>query len=330
MTELATLVAAGAGLTVAMVVLGAARLVASPADRVRGRMAALEDRAGQSVFAADVSVLRDRRASSFGPLDALLRRSEWTERTRLMLERAGLPFRVGEYLMLRALVGGGMAVLALVAAPLVGAGSAATAMVLAGFVVGWFLVPLYVSRRISKRAEALEGQVVQLCELMASMLSSGFGYMQALISTAQQLDPPMSTEMQRLVDTVQLGGDVDEALIEMSERLNSADFDIVVTAITIQRSSGGNLADILTGVASTMRDRQTFKLELKALTSRERYTAWILVLFPFGLGALMMFLAPDPYLRLITDSTARIILAAAIFLDVIGLIVIKRLMKVEY
>ena len=191
-------------------------------------------------------------------------------------------------------------------------------------------MPLYVSRRISKRAEALEGQVVQLCELMASMLSSGFGYMQALISTAQQLDPPMSTEMQRLVDTVQLGGDVDEALIEMSERLNSVDFDIVVTAITIQRSSGGNLADILTGVASTMRDRQTFELDLKALTSRERYTAWILVLFPFGLGALMMFLAPDPYLRLITDSTARIILAAAIFLDVIGLIVIKRLMKVEY
>ncbi len=330
MTDLATLVAVGAGLTVAMVVLGAARLVASPADRVRGRMAALEDRAGQTVFAADLKILRDRRASSFGPLDALLRRSEWTERTRLMLERAGLPFRVGEYLMLRALVGASVAVLVWGVGPTAGLGSATGALTIAGFVVGWFLPAFYIRRRINKRATALEGQVVQLCELMASMLSSGFGYMQALMSTAQQLDAPMSTEIQRLVDSVQLGGDVDEALLETSERLDSPDFSIVVTAITIQRSSGGNLADILSGVATTMRDRQSFYLELKALTSRERYTAMIITGIPVALGSVLILIAPETFGRLLTDSAGRMILAAALALDAIGYLVITRLTKIDY
>lgn len=329
--ELTPLVAAsGAGLTVLLFGLALIRVTASRDERVRDRVAALTRTATATAIGpapAEASLLRDRRVSNLPLLDALLRGRAWSVGTRDRLERAGLRLRVGEYLLLRLAVAAGCALLGLLlTSSLLNAGVFGA---LAGAPLGFMLPALWVRRRINARARMMEQQLVELTELMASMLSSGFGYMQALMSAAEQLDDPLATEVRRLVDTVQFGGEMDDALHELGLRLDSRDFDIVATALTVHRSAGGDLGEILRGVARTIRDRQSFARELSALTSRERYSAIVVAGFPIVIALVLTLMVPDIFGTLITEPTGRLILLAALILDGIGYFAIKRVSKIK-
>jgi tight adherence protein B len=305
---------------------------------------------GSRIELAEQSLLRDRGSGS-SLLERLLSPGARGEKTRATLERAGLPLRPGEYLMLRLLTAGlGLGAGFVVAdfagarsvfvfadiagtgsvfADIAGAVSLAMLFYVAGAVVGYVVPALYARRRIAKRRALIDEQLVEMTDLMASSMASGFGYMQALVSIAQQLDPPMSEEITKMVDDVNLGGDIDEALQSLSQRLESKDFDIVATAITIQRNAGGNLADILRGVAETIRARQSFKREVKALTAKESFSALIIAGFPIALVAVLAFLAPEIYGRLFTDLGGRIALGVALVLDSLAYFVIKAVTKLE-
>ena len=164
---------------------------------------------------------------------------------------------------------------------------------------------------------------------MASMLQSGFGYLQALNAVSEQVEEPLAGELTRMRDQIRLGAGVDEALVQLNDRLNSADFDMVATAILIQRTSGGSLAPILSGVAKTIRDRHLFRAEVAALTSRERYSAIVLAGFPLLLTALLNLMLPETFGRLFTDPVGRMILAVALVADATGYFLIKRATRLE-
>ncbi len=319
--------ASGAGLSVALIVFGASRLLAMPRERALGRLAELaaDDR---YVDSSDVDLLQDRRASAIPFLDALMRGRDWTTETRERLERANLPLKVGEYIALRVLLA---ITLALFAGVWISSMAGLPAFVLGPVgLVGGFLAPaLYVRRRITRRNATLESQLIEMCDVMASMLQSGFGYLQALVSTAEQVGPPLSVELTRLVDAMRLGSDAAEALGEMTRRMDSRDWEIIATAIEIQRASGGNLAEILSGVAATIRDRQSLQREVRALTSSERYAAIIIAGFPFLLVGALSVLLWETFGRLFYDPIGRMILVGAIIMDLIGYAVIKRVTKIE-
>jgi tight adherence protein B len=115
----------------------------------------------------------------------------------------------------------------------------------------------------------------------------------------------------------------------MTRRMDSRDWEIIATAIEIQRASGGNLAEILSGVAATIRDRQSLKREVRALTSSERYAAIIIAGFPFVLAGVLSLMLWETYGRLLYDPIGRMILAGAIVMDLIGYAVIQRVTKIE-
>jgi tight adherence protein B len=328
MTDAAPLIAIGAGLTAAFAVLGARQMVQVPDRRTEARLAALRGSAVE--VSGNLQILRDRRVSRLPLLDSLLRRTIDTERVRRKLQLAGLPLRIGEYFTLRLALAAIAVVAAVVANSSLGLGGLSVPLAGASGLFGWFAPALYVRRRAGQRAERIDAQLVEMCDLMASMLTSGFGYLQALGATARQLDDPLAGELRQLLDAVALGGDVDEAFLEMSERLSSADVDIVATAIIIQRSSGGNLSEILRGVARTVRDRQAVRLELRTLTSRERYSAVVVTGFPFLIVGALTLLLPETFGLLFRDPVGRMILGAAILLDLVGFMAIKRVSKVEY
>lgn len=318
--------ASGAGLSVALIVFGASRLLAMPRERALGRLAELAAD-GRYVDASEVDLLQDRRASSIPFLDALMRGRNWATETRERLERANLPLKVSEYIALRVL----LATLAAFAGVWISVMAGVPAFVLGPVgLFGGFLAPaLYVRRRIARRNATLELQLVEMCDVMASMLQSGFGYLQALVATAEQVGPPLSVELTRLIDAMRLGSDAGEALGEMTRRMDSRDWEIIATAIEIQRASGGNLAEILSGVAATIRDRQSLQREVRALTSSERYAAIIIAGFPFVLVGILSVLLWETFGRLVYDPIGRMILVGAIIMDLIGYAVIKRITKVE-
>ncbi len=318
--------ASGAGLSVALIVFSVGRLLAMPRERALGRLAELaaDER---YVDAAEVGLLQDRRASAIPFLDALMRGRNWATETQERLERANLPLRVGEYIALRVL----LATLAAFAGVWISTLAGLPAFIFGPVgLFGGFLVPaLYVRRRIARRNATLESQLIEMCDVMASMLQSGFGYLQALVATAEQVGPPLSLELTRLVDAMRLGSDAGEALGEMTRRMDSRDWEIIATAIEIQRASGGNLAEILSGVAATIRDRQSLKREVRALTSSERYAAIIIAGFPFVLAGVLSLMLWETYGRLLYDPIGRMILAGAIVMDLIGYAVIQRVTKIE-
>lgn len=328
--------ASGAGLAATLLVSGlliAARSGSAAIDQrvaaLRGESPYLRQTEVPSAGARTSSMLRDRRESRIRILDSLLRGRGWTAGTRLRLERGGLRLRVGEYLLLRALTAALGATLAFAFSGPLNAGGILPVLIAAGGVAGFALPAILLKLRISRRADQVDRQIVELCELMSSMLESGFGYMQTLASAAEQLEEPLASEVQRLVDAVRIGGDVDEALDTMANRLGSPDFDMVTTAITIHRSAGGDLAEILRGVASTVRDRQSFARELSALTSRERYSAFIVAGFPIVIWGALALLAPELFGRLVTEPAGNMILAAAVGLDLFGYLVIRRIAKIQ-
>jgi tight adherence protein B len=182
---------------------------------------------------------------------------------------------------------------------------------------------------VGRKRKLVEGQLIELCDLMASMLRSGFGYLQAITSTADQIGPPLSVELRRVVDSVRLGVDVDEAFEAMNDRLDSKDFTVLMTAMNIQRRSGGNLAEILDSVAETIRDRQALRQEIAALTAMEQATSVFAAGFPIVLIIVLMVLAPTPFRMLITDTVGRLILAGALSLDAVGFLVMRRVTRLE-
>ena len=146
---------------------------------------------------------------------------------------------------------------------------------------------------------------------------------------AEQLEAPLSEEVRRLVDAVRIGGDTDEALETMTQRLGSRDFEMVSTAISINRATGGDLAAILRGVGSTIRDRQSFAREVRALTARERFSAIIVAGFPFIIVGALTLMLPEMFAVLYTDFAGRLILAVAITMDVVGYMAIKHVSKIH-
>jgi tight adherence protein B len=326
MSYMPFLIAMLSGAAGTMALLGLVQVASAPNRRVRARLAAT---APVTYDIPELNLLRDRRASGFGPLDALLRRREWTEHTRDRLDRAGIPLRVGEYALMRLGAGAAGAIFGLLVSLGIGVGGVWVVLMPAAFFAATALPEVYVSIRIRQRSEEIESQLVQLCDVMSAMVSSGFGYLQAMQTAAERIMPPLSDEIRRMLDEITLGADVDQALEDLNRRLNSADFDIVATAIAIQRTTGGNLGDILHGVAATIRGRQSLKREIRTLTSQQRLSAFVVAALPFVLALGLMYLLPEPFARLITQPAGRLMLVTAIIMDGAAFLVIRRVSKMD-
>lgn len=326
----ALLLALAAGGTVASVAAAGGITLWLPRVRARQRVQALSGRAPlDAIHQASQTLLRDHRSSQFAFVDQWLQGRKNGSRTRLRLEQAGIPLRAGEFMLLRAL--------ALPLFSLLGftiANAAHDPLILAvgvtiGALAGLFGPVVYVKQRVKARRARVESQLVEMTELMAASMEAGVGYLQSLVSTMEQLEPPLSVELRRLTDEVRLGGDIDDAVDALKRRIDSKDFDVLATAIGIQRQNGGNLAGILKGVALTVRDRQSFRREVAALTSRERFSALIIAALPFLLVAALTAMLPQTYGLLFSTSAGRIALVSACVMDAIGYFAIKKVSRID-
>ncbi|MES4792073.1 MAG: hypothetical protein C4321_02980 [Chloroflexota bacterium] len=136
-------------------------------------------------------------------------------------------------------------------------------------------------------------------------------------------------EIRRTLRDVAMGASVEQALGALNERVGSPDFDIVITAILIQRSVGGNLAEILDNVAHTMRERERIKGEIRTLTSQQRMTGYVIGGIPIGLLIIFYMISPDFTGLLFTDPLGRLMLMGAFVSEVIGYLIIQRIVNIE-
>ncbi|MFP3855404.1 MAG: type II secretion system F family protein, partial [Anaerolineales bacterium] len=162
-------------------------------------------------------------------------------------------------------------------------------------IVGGFLPGMYVRRAQKARLKKFDQQLGDMLNLMVNGLRAGFSTLQAMEAVSRELPAPISTEFHRVVQEIQLGITMEEALDHMLRRINSDDLDMVITAINVQREVGGNLAEILDTISYTIRERVRIRGEIQALTAQGRATAWVISLLPVILMGIL-FLVNRPYL----------------------------------
>lgn len=278
-------------------------------------------RGSQPTGAAAVLLrLRSRASINLGGLSLVS--GTLVQRWTTDLDRAGLTLNAREYFMLRVGVSVVLVLLGFVLSPI-------PIISLALAPVGYFVVGLWLKRRITQRRFKLEGQLAELLETIASGLRAGFGFMQALEAGAEQMPPPMSTEIRRTLRDVAIGASVEDALQAMNTRVGSTDLDITITAVLIQRSVGGNLAEILESVAHTMRERDRIRGEIRTLTAQGRLGGYVIGGLPIALILGFTAIAPDFIKHLFTDPWGQAMLGGAVFMEILGFISINKIVNIE-
>lgn len=250
----------------------------------------------------------------------------WGERARVDLAQAGLTLKVSEYLLMRLFCA---VILSLAMLVLFSSSSLAIPILIGTAVLGFMLPGWYVGLRKGRRKDKLGKQLPEAVTLMANSLRSGFAFSQAMELAAGQVQEPIKAEFDQYLSDVSLGAPSDEALERMAERVGTYDMDMLVSTILIQRTTGGNLSEVLDNVAETIRERERLQGEIRALTASQRFAGLILSIYPLLLLLLFTAMAPSIWTVLYTDPAGRIVLAVAATLQVIGIVSIRRLLRLE-
>jgi tight adherence protein B len=238
------------------------------------------------------------------------------------LEHAGVNMRAGEFLV--AVGGTAFAAFAVGAA----LGGLLLATILAVVVVAGSRTLLHV--RVGRRRAKFEAQLEQTLPLMAGSLRAGFGIMQTLDAVARESDSPTAEEFGRVVMESRLGRDLGDSLQALSDRVESEDFHFVVQAIDIHREVGGDLAEVLTNVATTIRDRNRVRRSIQTLTAEGRISAGILLALPIVMFFVVQGLNPAYLEELTGTSAGRVMLAIGIALMTVGAVWMRRLIRLVF
>jgi tight adherence protein B len=285
-------------------------LVVNPAMDVRLDAAAGADRlAGVNERMSGIADRLIARRDSEGELDKAL-------------DAAGLNLRPGEFTLM-ALVG-------------------VMFMTMAGWLIGGFGLSalfamiasvgtlFYLNRRAEKRRKQFADQLTDTLGILIGSLRAGRGLPQAIELVSAEAPSPTSDQFRRILFETQVGRDMTESMMSVSERMKSPDFEWVARAVQINRELGGDLTEVLGNVAETIRDRRRIDRMVQALSAEGRASGWVLLALPFLMFGFLWWRTPDNVDLLLGTSLGRTLLAAALAGMVVGYFWIRRLVNIEY
>jgi tight adherence protein B len=243
------------------------------------------------------------------------------DRFARQLDRAGMTLRPQEWVLLRAALAVGAAVLlTLVIGPL---------GVPFGLFFGWMVTAVYHRRRARLKSERFSTQLPEALQLVIGSLRSGFSLPQALDAMLRESGEPMTTEFGRAMAETRLGMSLEDALDRLAVRVHNPDLSWAVMAIRVQREVGGNLAEVLSSTVETIRERERLRGHVRALSAEGRISAWILVALPICSAAFMFTFRSEYITPLVTDPRGLLMLLVAVALLCVGGFWLSRVVKVE-
>jgi tight adherence protein B len=251
------------------------------------------------------------------------------------LARADLRLKVSEYLGIWAGVTVGVPLLMLVFSvfiPTLGN----PLFVLVGLLIGFMIPRIWLGRRKSGRLNAFNKQLPDTIMLIANALRAGSSFLQAIELVVRESRPPISTEFARVIREVNLGLPFEQALENMVRRVRSDDLELMATAIAIQHTVGGNLAEILDSIAFTIRERIRIKGEIRTLTAQQRLSGYVVGFLPIALAGFLFVAAPgfmDPMFKnppsIMGLPAGVVILMFGGLMMFIGFMIIRRIVDIE-
>jgi tight adherence protein B len=272
----------------------------------------------------DVDITRETRTRESTRLGVLLSKLQLIQRLEESLWQAGLYVKASDMMLLMLVLGvaGGVAVA-------VWSGWQTFESVAAGVILGGSPL-LYVAWRKRQRLKAFDKQLPEILDLLKSSLNAGHTLQRALQVTVDEFGEPASSELRIVLEQNRLGVPLARALEYMLQRVPDENLRFLVVAVKIQSDVGSSLAGISGHLARTIRDRQRMEMKVRALTAQPRASALIGGLMPVFLVFALSFIAPEHNAILFHDPTGIRITEIAAALEVMALIVISRLTRVDY
>src|SRR5690242_4940937 len=201
-------------------------------------------------------------------------------------------------------------------------------MILAG--LGCAALPIvHVWWRRKKRFDAFLEQLPDALDLVSRALSAGHAFSEALHMVSLEMPEPLATEFRKAYEEQNLGLSLKLALENLTQRMPILDLKMCVTAILIQRETGGNLAEILEKVSYTIRERFRILGDLKTLTTSSRMSAWLLCALPIGVALAVTVMNPDYMSVLWKDPRGHYLIAAAMTMQITGMLIVRKILKIK-
>jgi tight adherence protein B len=240
-----------------------------------------------------------------------------------LIDRSGLNLTVGALLL--------MCLCAGVAAFLIVNTLSRLVFAAAVFGVGAAFIPIwFINFKAKSRIAKFEEQFPEAIDLLARALRAGHAFTTGLSMVADELPDPVGTEFRLAYDRQNFGMPMQDALKGLGERVPLLDARFFVTAVLTQREAGGNLSEVLDNLATVIRERFKVKRQVRVVTAHARITGWVLALLPPSLGLVLTMLAPKHMELLWTHPTGIRMVVVALILQVVGTLIIRKLVDVEY
>ncbi|MBN1246743.1 MAG: type II secretion system F family protein [Anaerolineae bacterium] len=198
-----------------------------------------------------------------------------------------------------------------------------------GVIAGFFLPRIYLGIRKNRRLKEFDSQLSDSLNLMVNSLRAGYSTMQALEVISNEMPAPICEEFGRVTLELQLGVPFETAMANLLRRMPSADLDLIITAMSVQREVGGNLAEVLDAISFTIRERVRIKGEIRTLTAQGRYTGYLITGLPFVLATFIYIVNPGFIDPLFSDPCGWIMIGISLVLIVVGYIAINKIVSIE-
>ncbi len=195
--------------------------------------------------------------------------------------------------------------------------------------IGFIIPDLIVGSKKSKRSAKINSQLPEALNIISNGLRAGFSFTQAIGIVTKEITGPISEEFNKVLRDNILGKALEEALTNMSERIDDEDLDMVITVFIIQRQVGGNLAEVLDTISKTIRERVKLKNDVKTLTAQGRISAVIVSLLPFAIAIGLSIISPGYLDIMFTTLIGKLMIIAAITSQIIGIFILTKLVDIK-
>jgi tight adherence protein B len=192
------------------------------------------------------------------------------------------------------------------------------------------LIPLFLLyRKKKKRLAKFEAQLPDALDLIARALKAGHAFSTGMKMVANEFDDPIGTEFGRTIDEINFGMAIEQALKSLLKRIACNDLKFFAMSLILHREIGGNLAEILGNISRLIRARFSLMGKVKVLSAQGKLSALVLILLPFFVATILLITAPTYHAVLFSDPVGRFIILTAIILQVLGIMVIRRIVSIR-
>jgi tight adherence protein B len=290
------------------------------ANRIARRLRIMS--AGAHTGGADVSIVKERLLSQSPTMQRLLMRVPRVRAVDRFLQQSGLSWNVSRLFTVTAAVFFAIFfAAAYVAIPVLIRLAGASAIAAIPY--------LYVTRARNKRLARFDEQLPDALDLMGRALRAGHAFPTALKMVGDEASDPLASEFAIAFDEVNFGIAMQDALMNLATRVPSTDLRYFVIAVLIQRETGGNLSELLSNISKIIRDRIKLKGQVRVLSAEGKMSAWVLGLLPFGAALMMQLINPKFLAVLYTDPGGRKMVAVACVMMVLGVLVMRKIIRIR-